>query len=144
MSTSHQFFELQSARDMLNKARREFSRLQSDLCTDNVFNFFVTAHHIKDYAKDEGIPESEFLNVADFQLCRKICNMAKHLADHGKYKDNTFTAQSVTLWDEGLWDDGLWDGKEAIFFFEGSLLDILQIAERVIKTWDAILTRHGL
>lgn len=49
MSTRNQFFELKSPRDMLEKARREFSRLRSDLNTDNVFNFFVTIHHIKDY-----------------------------------------------------------------------------------------------
>jgi hypothetical protein len=144
MNTSRQFFELQSARDMLEKARREFSRLQSDLSTDNVFNFFVTAYHIKDYAKEVGIPESQFLNVVDFQLCKKLCNMAKHLADHGKYKDNKHSVESVKLWNDGLWEDGLWDCKEAKFIFEGNQLDILQLAERVLNICDSILTRYGV
>ena len=91
MITGHQFFELQSPRDMLNKAKRENARLQADLNTDNVFNFFVTAHHIKDYARDAGIPETQFPKGVDFQLCRKLCNMGKHLADDRKYKDNKFS-----------------------------------------------------
>ena len=38
------FFDLSTPRDMLNKAVREhFSRLETDLSIDNVFNFFVTA-----------------------------------------------------------------------------------------------------
>src|SRR5262245_18505997 len=123
MNTGHQFFELQSPRDMLEKARREFSKLKRDPDTDNVFNFFVTAHHIKDYARDSGIPESQFPKGIDFQLCRKLCNMAKHLADSDNiHKDNKFSHQSVKLWDEGLWDEGLWDGKEARFYLEGKQL----------------------
>jgi len=144
MSKGSQFFDLKSPRDMLEKARREFSRLKIDLNTDNVFNFFVTVHHIKDYAKVSGVPEDQLPGGGDFQLCRKICNLAKHLADHGKYKDNKFSLESVTLWDEGLWDESLWDGKLGRFYLEGNLLDILEIAERVINDWDAFLTRQGL
>lgn len=140
MSAGHQFFELQSPRDMLNKAKREFARLKTDLNTDNVFNFFVTAHHIKDYAKDYRIPESQFPRGVDFRLCRDLCNMGKHLGGSDrKYIDNKYSEESVTLWDEGLWD-----GKEAVFEFQGNRVDILKIAEKVINAWDAVLTKHGL
>jgi hypothetical protein len=144
MNTSPQFFALQSPRDMLEKARREFSRLKNDLSTDNVFNFFVTVHHIKDYAKVSGVPDDQLPGGGDFQLCRIMCNLAKHLADHGKYKDNKFSLESIMLWDEGLWDESLWEGKLATFYLEGKQVDILEIAERVINDWDAFLTRQGL
>ena len=144
MSIGRQFFELQSPRDMLEKARREFSRLRSDLNTDNVFNFFVTIHHIKDYVKESGITEDQLPKGGDFQLCRKICNSAKHLSDQGKYKDNKFIPESVTLWDEAVWDESVWDGSPAEFHFEGKKVDILEIAEGLINEWDAFLTGKGL
>jgi len=144
MSTGHQFFELKSPRDVLEKARREFARLQADLNTDNVFNFFVTIHHIKDYVKESGITEDQFPKGGDFQLCRKICNSAKHLSDQGKYKDNNFIRAKVTLWEVGLWDKSLWDGSQAEFHFEGKKLDILEIAEGLINEWESFLTGKGL
>jgi len=144
MSTGRQFFELKSPRDMLEKARREFSRLKVELNTDNVFNFFVTVHHIKEYAKEHGIPENQLPVGGDFQLCRMMCNLAKHLADNGKYKDNKFSLENVKLWDEALWDESLWDGQQARFYLEGNELNILEIAERVINDWDTFLTGQGL
>lgn len=146
MSTGYQFFELKSPRDMLEKARREFTRLQADPNTDNVFNFFVTVHHIKDYSKKiSGVPEDQLPTGGDFQTSRIMCNLAKHLADSDrKYKDNKHSLESVKLWDEGLWDEGLWDGKLARFYLEDEELKILEIAERVIKEWDAFLTSRGL
>ncbi len=41
------FFELKTPRDMLEKARREHTRLSTAFDIDNVFNFFVTVHHMK-------------------------------------------------------------------------------------------------
>jgi len=144
MSTGKQFFEIRSPRDMLNKAMREYARLQADRNTDNVFNFFVTATHITDYARDFGIPESEIPQGVDFQLCRDLCNMGKHLGDSKrKYRDNKFDIESVKLWDEGLWDEGLWDGKEPTFEFDSNRLDVLKLAEKIITAWDAVLTKHG-
>jgi hypothetical protein len=144
MSKGNQFFELKSPRDILEKVRKEFAKLQADLNTDNVFNFVITVNHIRDYAEDYGIPKNQLPYGADIQLCRDLCNIAKHLESNYTYKDNKFSQESVKLWAEGLWAKGLWDGKRSIFEFEGQQLNILEIAERVINRWDAILTKHGL
>jgi hypothetical protein len=144
MSTGDQFFEFQSPRDMLEKARSEFARMKADLNTYNVFNFVITANHIWDYAKVHKIPKNELPKDADFQLCRELCNMAKHLRSANKYKQNKFSQESVKLWAEGLWAEGLWDGKQAIFEFKGKRLNIIEFAERIINRWDAILTKHGM
>ena len=143
MNTGHQFFGLKSPRDMLEKARGEFTRMQADLSTNNVFNFVITANHIWDYAKDSGIPMDQLPSAGDFQLCRELCNMAKHLSHKYTYKDNKYSEESVKLWAEGLWAEGLWDGKQAIFEFEGKQVDIIEFAMRVIDGWDAFLTQHG-
>jgi hypothetical protein len=129
---------------MLEKARREFSRLQNNLSTDNVFNFFVKIHHIKDYAKDYGIPEGQLPADGDFQLSRIMCNLAKHKADNHQYKDNKFSLEKTRPWGEGLWNEGLWGGSLARFYLEGKELDILEIAERMINDWDIFLTSQGL
>jgi hypothetical protein len=146
MSTGHQFFEYQTPRAMLEKARRELAKLQADRSTDNFFNLVITTNHIRDYAEDYGIiPKHQLPGGKDFQLIRELANMAKHLGGSDrKYKDNKYSEESVTLWDEALWDKGLWDGKEAVFEFQGKQLDILKIAEKVINAWGAVLTKHGL
>jgi hypothetical protein len=48
------FLELRTRRDMLMKAKREHSRLKTIFDIDNVFNFFVTANHIRDYIEKNG------------------------------------------------------------------------------------------
>ena len=93
MSAGHQFFELTSPRDMLEKARVEFTRMQADLSTNNVFNFVITANHIWDYAKDSGIPKHQLPSGGDFQLCRELCNMAKTV----KY-NRTASKRFEALW----------------------------------------------
>lgn len=79
------FFELRTPRDMLEKARREHQRLSTQLNIDNLFNFFVTAYHIKDYIKTSKVlvnnePLISLLNEPDMNACRAICNQGKHLA----------------------------------------------------------------
>jgi hypothetical protein len=143
MSTGRRFFAMQSPRDMLDKAREEFTRLQAGINTNNVFNFVITANHIWDYAKADGIQENQLPSGGDFQLCRDLCNMAKHLESGRKYRDNKFSEESVQLWAEGLWAEGLWDGKQAVFEFEGKQVEIIEFTKRVIDGWDAFLTQHG-
>lgn len=61
MLVSHKsFFELRTPRDMLEKAERELQRLRADFTIDNLFNFFVTAYHIRDYVQEATtVPQSE-------------------------------------------------------------------------------------
>jgi hypothetical protein len=48
------FFQLNTPKDMLEKAKRELTRLETadsmaEDSIDHVYNFFVTAYHIVDY-----------------------------------------------------------------------------------------------
>src|SRR5215510_9493363 len=145
MSTGHQFFEFQSPRAMLEKARRELAKLQADRSTDNFFNLVITINHIRDYAQDRGLKSHQLPSGKDLQLIRELANMAKHLGgSDGEYIENKHSEESVTLWDEGLWDEGLWDGKEAVFEFQGNRIDILKLAEKIINAWDAVLTKYKM
>src|ERR1700691_4916692 len=68
---------------MLEKARREHTRLTAAFNIDNVFNFFVTAYHIQDYIKNtRAVPRATldaFLKDQDIQDARDLCDKGKHL-----------------------------------------------------------------
>jgi hypothetical protein len=73
------FFELGTAESMLEKAKRELTRLEAEHSIDNVYNFFVTAYHIIDYLD---LPESTVNSIRKDPLiraCGDACNKAKHM-----------------------------------------------------------------
>lgn len=144
MSTGRQFFELRSPRDMLNKAKREYAKLQADRSTDNFFNLVITLNHVRDYAEKSGLKSHQLPSGDDLQLIRELCNMGKHLGGSDKeYIENKHSVESVKLWADGVWADGVWDGKETVFEFQGKRIDILNLAEKIINSWDDALTKHG-
>lgn len=62
---------------MLEKAKRELTRLVAENSIDHVYNFFVTAHHIIDHLDEHLRPQ-----VREDQLiknCGDACNKAKHM-----------------------------------------------------------------
>jgi hypothetical protein len=70
------FFELGTAENMLEKARRELARLEADVSIDHAFNFFVTAYHISDYL-DVRL-KKRARKKSWLMLCGDACNKAKH------------------------------------------------------------------
>lgn len=93
------FFELRSPRDVLEKARRELARLESELHIDHVFNFFVTAYHIRDYIlKTSAVPQVDleiFLKDPELQACRDLCDKGKHLKLKNRPDPNTIIWNST-------------------------------------------------
>ena len=92
------YFELRTARDMLEKACREHKRLHREFNIDNVFNFFVTAYHICDYLKTTGIVPAGVVqdledNDPDINACRDLCNKGKHLRLTHKSPSEKFLTQ---------------------------------------------------
>src|ERR1051325_4903683 len=78
-----EFYTLRTPRDLLEKARREYSKLQTAPSTDTVFNFFVTVYHVIDYVKVLSSVSAASIDAmyadVDFKLCQFICNKGKHL-----------------------------------------------------------------
>ncbi|WP_423194604.1 hypothetical protein [Cupriavidus sp. H18C2] len=83
------FFELQTPRHLLDKLGREYDRLSASANVDNIFNFYVTAYHIKDYLIESGAMQKkdaeDLFSDKDPELwfCRDLANMAKHLSLKG-------------------------------------------------------------
>jgi hypothetical protein len=68
---------------MLEKARREHSRLTAAFNIDNVYNFFITAYHIQDHIREtKAVPQTAiqaFVDSQDIQDTRDLCDKGKHL-----------------------------------------------------------------
>ncbi len=77
------FFEIKTAVDLLDKAKRDFAKMKAETSTGTIFNFFVTAYHIVDYVKALGtVPQpaiDQLYDDSDFKMCQFLCNKGKHI-----------------------------------------------------------------
>ena len=77
------FFELRTPSDVLDKAKRDYAKMETATSTDTIFNFFVTTYHVIDYVKALGtVPESAIKMLyddPDFRMCQFLCNKGKHI-----------------------------------------------------------------
>lgn len=141
------FMELGKPRDMLDKLKREHTRLSSEWHIDNVFNFFVTAYHVRDYIdKTNAVPKAkvdEFFSDQDMKDCRDLCDKAKHLrlthrpdpATHrwsGAMGGAPFN--TVPINGQGRWQLRS-DDRE---------IDIAALADRVVLKLDRFFVDNGL
>lgn len=141
------FLELSTPRDMLEKAKREYGRLKTNFDIDNVFNFFVTANHIRDYIeKNKVVPQAiveTFCADQDLKDCRDLCDKAKHLRLTKRVDPITHKWSgaiggapigAVPIGGDGEWE--LWS--------DGRVVNIEGLADRVIAKWDRFFLSHAL
>ncbi|MCW5297810.1 hypothetical protein DXT88_06435 [Herbaspirillum lusitanum] len=136
---------------MLEKAKRERSRLEESLTIDNVFNFFVTARHIVDYAKNGSqIPLAAIEKLAQDTDHKALCDvgdMGKHLlltkpktgASPVASRKGThfFTSPFGTVpFGDIKYEWELIVGGQEIVLFE--------FADRVLEKWETLLSSYGL
>ena len=152
------FFEISSPKDMLHKATREFRRMQENLNTDNIFNFFVTAWHVQDYVlvqmgwtTGKPLPKiiKDLRTEADIQRCRFICDKGKHLkvtADHHKkfVKSDELKHRSGALGMAGMGKFAIGEGPKNKLMVNGVEEDVIQLGEKILALWEAFLKKHGL
>ena len=132
---------------MLDKAKREHARLTANFDIDHVFNFFVTANHIRDYVEN-----SDLVNQADIELlfqdsdmkdCRDLCDKAKHL--HLTKRPDPITHRfggmvgrdcigAFYIGAGEVWE--LWSNDRHV--------NIGHLSNRVIEKWEAFFEAHKL
>jgi hypothetical protein len=160
-------FALDKPRDMLAKARREQARLSDALRTqdrtsiaDALFNFAVTAYHVKDWLKESASAayspsQLEAYLQADkcLRLCREICNASKHQRLTAVPKDardiafsatGTFTIASTDPNDVKLESDASPTFTVKVVAFDGSRYEASDFASHVIRTWEQFFTQWGI
>ena len=142
------YFELSTPRDMLEKTRREHQRLTECFNIDNVFNFFVTAYHIRDYIQvKNAIPQvtlETFLKDQDMQDCHDVCNKGKHLVLTSRVNPITHVWTGCL---NGAPMNALPLGsgrKWVLLFTSGREVEVKSLAKRVLDKWDVFFANHGL
>ena len=141
------FLELRSPRDMLEKAKREYARLNASLDIDHVFNFFVTANHIRDYVENtKAVPQAKVDHLfqdQDLKDCRDLCDKAKHMRltkrpDPMTHKWSGAIGGApigvLPIGGDGEWE--LWSGDRTV--------EISPLATRVLTKWERFFEENGL
>ena len=129
MSINSIFFQIISPRDMLEKAKRECSKMKQNLDTDNIFNFFVTTYHIMDRIKALGTVDNaaiqKMFDDEDFKMCNYVCNKGKH-------------AILKTVSPYNIHSDGPPGGEIAYTIrTPGKTLRVEELAKRLIEKWES-------
>ena len=142
------YFELSTPRDMLEKTRREHQRLTECFNIDNVFNFFVTAYHIRDYIQVKNaiaqVTLETFLKDQDMQDCRDLCDKGKHLVLTQRINPTTHVWKGCMGGAPlGTLPMGSY-GKWVLFRDDGREVDVKRLAKRVLDKWDVFFANHGL
>ena len=132
---------------MLEKAKREQSRLAASFEVDHVFNFFVTVNHIADYVKITGAASEATLDVfrsdQDIKDCRDLCDVAKHLRLTHRPDPATHRWSGaigcapmgvLPLGVDGRWE--LWSGDREV--------DIEDLVSRTLLKWEDFFVTNGI
>lgn len=135
-------FTLITAQDMLAKAHRERERLGQQFHADHVFNFFITANHIKDYVKHSGsvkqVVLEEFQKDQDISDCRDICDKGKHFKLTKRFDPST-SQFSGCVGGAPVGMLPVAGGDVWMVEFENRSVDILVLARRVLEKWEKFL-----
>jgi len=132
---SYEFFDISSPKEMLEKAKREYARMKSDLNTDNIFNFFVTAYHVMDHIKTvSGVDPKAIQGMYDddFRMCQFACNKGKH-------------AILKTITPYSSFADSVGGGETIYEVVDGSKrVRVEYLADKLINKWEKFFRENGI
>ena len=152
-----EFFEDKTPRQKLAKAKREFQKLQTDLTSDNIYNFFVTAYHILDSVKVTlGVPDKtcrelcshpDFKDLclnSDFKKCRYICDKEKHIVLKRGDEFKTYRRPAAVFGQVGF-NEAPYNAKPAYFVIDNNeQVDALELGQRIIDLWENFFVKHNI
>jgi hypothetical protein len=151
---------MSTPRDLLEKAERDLSALEGAAATqdetmigDALYNFAVTAYHIKDWLKKHRSKSYAARQVEEYvnssmalSSCRDICNAGKH-ATITQYAPTT---EEVTA-SLGAVTEIVMPGRLAtpikrvkIVRKDGSRHEAVELATRAIEDWKRFFDQHGV
>lgn len=148
-------YSFQSAKDMLEKLRREHQRLQTEVTGDNFFNFVATGYHLAEWVeRDPSIPGPAKSDLASVRAgtciatCRDLTNASKHFRLNSNYQNQvTSNAKSERGFGVGRYGMGGYGGGEesiTIELLDGRTFNALEMSDEVLQEWEAFFNRHAL
>lgn len=154
MGTFKGLFELKTPRDLLNKLRRDYQRMQqSPDDQDMAFNFFVTAEHMVDWMYPHDRAEQKRTRRGDIylEICSHIANGSKHFEAtdkrHEAVKD-AVVRRTRGAWPGAFWPNQCWPNeparRELVIVLKGSAqtklgkasMGVLELAQKVLEIWE--------
>lgn len=146
-------YGLDSAKDLLEKLRRDSALLNDEVTSDRFFNFVVTGYSLIDWVKNDptmpGSVKSDASSLyADIwlQVCGDLAIASKHftLTTRNPVTEN---ASSKRGWGHGRWGKGGWGcGEETIEITlnDGRIYSGLEFVSGVLQTWERFFWTHGM
>lgn len=155
------YYYFTDARSVLEKIEREREKLRSAInsqtpteIADSVFNFAVTAYHVKDWLQDQGTTDHETYinNNQELRICADLCNGSKHKTLTRNIRESTdpiqkveispLTADMTTITaDSTITING---HTVRVHLKSGKEIEILHLAEQVEKLWKTYFSNNGI
>jgi len=139
MAKGLESFELRTAQDLLDKAKRDYEACKANPSADLVFNLVCTLNHVSDWAdKDEEtrIPAAEVGHVSssdEARIVRQLCNRFKHFEKKSGHPEVSHRPGGAF---SSAFSDGFDNAPEAYVVDDrGEQLDILSICSSLIQLW---------
>lgn len=141
-------FNLQTPRDLLAKAERDFKRLQENPANaDAAFDFFVTVRHLPDWlhsnSSDEQQREALFKNHVELRIARHIADGAKHFkATQPRHKQVVGTSALLSVPQSGVTQSNTDQVKDLIIELDardpdtamfGKKVYVVELAEHILS-----------
>jgi hypothetical protein len=153
-------FGLNTPRDLLEKARREFAILESAAMmqdetqmADALFNFAVTAYHVKDWLEHHLSRSRSSVDVDGYVarhpallICRDLCNAGKHVVLEYKSVTEAVLASPEST-PAGLALDGSRSApiyRVVVVRKDGSTLDAVELATLALNDWERFFAIHQI
>lgn len=148
------FFRI-TTKELYEKTKFDYEKLTDDLSPYNIFNFFVTAYHLKDYIKAEhNLNESRDIRAFStdmndlLELAGFIANKGKHFDVNAPIYENMETRFYSGKFDGTMLYDGTWCIGEGeaykIVDKDGNLHNIKDIAKKLVEEWEKFVNDKGL
>lgn len=160
-----------SASDLMKKVKRDKNNLniaissqttsnQNDLeISDAIFNFVITAHHLKDWLQKESSVKEEAagMNVNLYintyidkhpvlRICEELCNSSKHGVNPQRIYITEYVIEApLTVNIEMTVSSSKRVNSRAIQIkASGQQYEILYFASKVIEAWTDFFEQHGI
>jgi hypothetical protein len=135
-------FALRTPDDLLVKLESDYVQLHSADPTSieaqyAAFNFFVTAEHLADWVSAEsGESLSSLRRYRDGGLVSHVASGAKHFRVRDRrHKTVADTGFAGTFQADAFQADAFDVGRLVVALEDGSTVDVLDVAERVLEYW---------
>jgi hypothetical protein len=146
-------YGLQTAKELLEKLRRDAALLDEEVSSDRFFNFVVTGYSLIDWIKnDPAVPAAAKAAVSPLysdpwlKVCGDLATASKHFILTTRVP-MTADASSNRGWGAGRFGKGGWGvGEEsiAVKLNDGTTYSGLDLVKEVLQMWDRFFSTHGI